>query len=238
MSVKGLASVLLALQLVSTISCQHSAKKRSLPTNEDCDPFAGTCSKGDWVSRELATCEYHGHKQECKPQEELFLSWVVEKEIQDQCRPVEGKTLICGAPGTDTRCVCSSPGPYNFFFRREYNNKCKCQYWPERDVHPKSCTGYYAGGKTTVHHWACCNNCGERGSGDCDGKEWQGGSNGDYCGKCGLNTGGGMEKYYFDCGGCSNQKACEKSCKYFNLPLFCWFWLDCFKKCCERSTLI
>ena len=66
---------------------------------------------------------------------------------------------------------------------------CKCQYWPPEDPGvntPAFCTGYYTGGTSGFHHWACCNNCNDS-TNTCDGDEWQGGSTKNYCGECGQN---------------------------------------------------
>ena len=54
----------------------------------------------------------------------------------------------------------------------------------------------YMGGKLVipiygpVHRYTCCNNCQETNP-TCDGKTYQGGSTGSYCGRCGQSTGGG-----------------------------------------------
>ena len=118
-------------------------------------------------------------------------------------------------------------------------NECKCQYWPEKDPgasKPAFCTGYYTGGRSGVHHWACCNNCNDTNK-TCDGVTWQGGSSEVYCGPCGTNSnGGGRVKYYFNCGSCRQQELCSEYCSGRNLPGLCWKWLDCFRGCCLANA--
>ena len=235
-------SLLISATLSLALS-DHPISKRVLPTNENCDPAAEVCRKGDWIAKNIAHCEYERslfHVLTCDAQNDHPGSWIVDEAVGDRCKPSSGKRFKCGASGTNTRCVCSdtnlfyNPGP----------NKCRCQYWPPEDIgahSPAFCTGYYTGGVSRVHHWACCNNCNDSTSQSCDGTTWQGGSSISYCGQCGQNTGGGREKYYFNCGSCDDQNSCSNFCNSKLLgiitnPGFCWMWLDCFKGCCLRTA--
>lgn len=228
-----------ALILLSCVSGNHLLTKRALPTNSNCDPRLQACRKGDWVSEELADCEYHGHKITCNAIGDRWLSWIVDRDEDNACLPSQDLEFACGDPNTHTRCVCSD---VNVFYSSLRNggplyNQCKCQYWPKEDVganSPAFCTGYYTGGQTKVHHWICCNNCRDREENTCDMKTWQGGSDLDYCGACGESTGSGRVKYYFNCKSCEDQQRCESECNWMNWPGFCWLWSDCFKKCCLK----
>jgi len=53
------------------------------------------------------------------------------------------------------------------------------------------CTEYDCGGSSGVHYYTCCNNCDEGPNPPGDGTEYDGASNGNYCGACGANLGGG-----------------------------------------------
>lgn len=234
----------LALILLN-FSCSVSSKlplaKRALPTNSNCDPRFQACRKGDWVSEEVADCEYHGPKITCNAIGDHTLSWIVDEDKNNACLPSQGLQFTCGDPNTHTRCVCNDG---NVFYRHFRNapllNQCKCQYWPAEDIgvqSPAFCTGYYTGGRSKVHHWICCNNCQDREENTCDGKTWQGGSHLDYCGACGESTGKGRVKYYFNCGSCEDQYRCEKECNspaWMKWPGLCWLWADCFIDCCLR----
>ena len=232
--------LLLILAIVSQALREHSINKRVLPTNENCNPAVEVCRKGDWINRNIADCKYKKsltHFISCDAKYDHKISWTVDKAVGDRCKPVSGKHFTCGAQGTNTRCVCSDT---NIFYNPG-RNKCRCQYWPPEDVgahSPAFCIGYYAGGTSTVHHWACCNNCNDSTSQSCDATTWQGGSSNSYCGKCGQNTGRGRVKYYFNCGSCDNQNSCSDFChaKGLNHAGLCWKWLDCFKGCCFKTA--
>ena len=234
------------LLLIACASSKRTVTKRALPINENCDPLEGTCKKGDWVAKEIADCRFEeatSSKFTCKTAKKFpWLSWKVNVENDDECKPVRGTKLLCGKLGTHTRCVCSDNGLYNIFVRKEFFNRCKCQYWPPVDIRansPAFCNSFYMGGVSRVHHWACCNNCEDPNSNECGDKTWQGGSSEDYCGKCGQNTAGGEPKYSFNCGGCTTQKSCKKICNSRGLDIIglCWKWMDCFKECCTAKNL-
>ena len=215
------------LLLIVSADVQGLRTKRVLPTNKNCDPQNEVCRKGDWVATRIADCKRTGFFT-CDAQNDVFYSWTVDVAEGGGCQPVGGLRFTCGSAGTNTRCVCSD---YKF-----YLNECRCQYWPEEDPgasQPAFCTGYYTGGTSNVHHWACCDNCDDP-TNTCDRTTWQGGSSESYCSSCGVNTGGGRVKYYFNCGSCSQQGECEDYCSgpIRNLPGLCWQWLDCFKGCC------
>lgn len=162
-----------------------------------------------------------------------IISWVVAPDVENRCVPTEGKQIRRGDPGTNTRCVCSD--------YKIKPNQCRCQYWtadtPGEHL-PAFCTVYYLGGTSGVHQYACCNNCNDTTPNTCDGHTYQGGSTIKYCGPCGKVTGGGLVKYLFNCGSCSNQAHCEDVCnkRVGTLPGLCWKWVDCFKGCCVAMT--
>ena len=233
------------LLILATASCalsEHSINKRVLPTNKNCDPATKVCRKGDWIDSNIADCKYKRsgrHPITCDAINDRITSWTVDKAVGDRCKPRSGKRFTCGAQGTNTRCVCSDT---NLAYKKTRGfNQCRCQYWPSEDIgahSPAFCTGYYTGGKSRLHHWACCNNCNDPTSQSCDGTTWQGGSSNSYCGRCGQNTGGGREKYYFNCGSCDNQNSCSSFChnKHLDHAGLCWKWLDCFKGCCFKTA--
>ena len=227
---------------------QHLISKRMLPENQSCDPTKGTCSKGDFVDKDLADCKYEDELETCTVGGKTggVISWVVAPDKDNKCRPIEeGKKFSCGAKGTNTRCVCND-------YKIELN-ECRCQYWtnttPGSDD-PSFCTAYYLAGDTHVHHYACCNNCNDtsskRGSASipvdnwksCNAHTYEGGSSSLYCNSCGVSTGGGLVKYDFNCGGCQIQTHCESVCNDITglrLPGFCWKWVNCFRGCCEAT---
>ena len=235
--------LLFLLTCVAEICAEkHTINKRLLPTNEKCDPDLGNCRRGDWIAEHIAECEHDSSILDitCDVQHHSLLShlsWIVDVAVGDSCKPVshKGTGFVCGTAGTNTRCVCSD---YRIFI-----DECKCQYWPPEDSRaslPSFCTGYYTGGTSGVHHWACCNSCNDPDTNNACAsmnKTWQGGSDESYCGRCGENTGGGLEKYSFSCGSCSDQETCANTCNGFrSIPGFCWNWLDCFKRCCEDES--
>ena len=239
-----MAAFLLAILIPTyTGATGHTRDRQVIPDNQYCNPEEGTCKKGDWIADNIADCYYNRstlHPFGCTAVNDRFGSWVIDVETRDNCLPANGTKLLCGSEGSNTRCVCSDVG-INSSSKGEVFNDCKCQYWPSKDVrtnYPAFCTGYYHGGKTTVHHWACCNNCNDNDPNPCNGKTWQGGSSEIYCDKCGQNTGGGTEKYFFNCKNCDSQETCASYCtqKGFALAGLCWKWLDCFKGCCLEMT--
>ena len=236
---------ILALVLLSYcyVSGAPSLAKRVLPTSKKCDPRVQACRKGDWVSEDIAACEYRGNKATCDAANTgTSFSWIVDEDNNNNCRPSsQNLAFTCGDPGTHTRCVCSDTNIfYNLFRNVPLHNQCKCQYWPDEDIgfnFPAFCTGYYTGGESTVHHWICCDNCHDREVNTCDRITWQGGSDLDYCGACGESTGNGRVKYYFNCGSCAEQQRCHKECNSpfgMTWPGFCWKWADCFRDCCLK----
>ncbi|XP_066296291.1 uncharacterized protein [Branchiostoma lanceolatum] len=101
------------------------------------------------------------------------------------------------------------------------------------------CCYFKWGGKSGLHYYICCNNCDENnGQPVCDGTTYDGASDGDYCGHCGVDKGNAKKKIStFDCGGCDGQTKVKKACdkKHKNLiPGFCWKYSDCFEKGCKN----
>ncbi|CAH1781406.1 unnamed protein product [Owenia fusiformis] len=98
------------------------------------------------------------------------------------------------------------------------------------------------GGQTGVHFYTCCNNCDEPDN-ECDGVEYDSASNGDYCGKCGVDSADGDgtcnkgEGDTFQCGGCDGQTKIKTKCDsvwLYRVPGFCWAWQMCFNKLCKK----
>ena len=229
----------------SSTSHHRLRHKRMLPENQSCDPEkGGSCAKGDFVDKAIADCGYEAEPGTCTVSGKTggIISWVVGPDKDDKCGPTEkGKRFVCGARGTNTRCVCND-------YKIELN-KCRCQYWTEATPgsHDSSfCTAYYLAGDSGVHHFACCNNCHDnattghsRETQDCNAHTYEGGSSSQYCKSCGESTGGGLVKYDFNCGSCSVQTHCEAVCNHITglrLPGFCWKWVNCFRGCCEAAT--
>ena len=215
-------------------------QKRLLPNNQLCDPFtSGSCAKGDFIDTNIADCQYvrtASHPISCTAQGDTgkFISWVVAPEKNNLCKPKSTNVkFICGAAGTNTRCVCSD-------YKIKWNSCC-CQYWTSStpgENQPGYCTTHYRGGESSVHHYTCCNNCYGTTSPTCDKMTYQGGSTESYCGHCGKPTGGGLWKWYFNCVNCTVQSYCESYCnkKVSTRPGFCWKWADCFKGCCIKAS--
>ncbi len=229
--------LLLAIVSSSMSTPTHAGldlEKRVLPIDENCDPWRGTCVKGDWLAQSIADCYFDSsifHPISCTAKDDSVIHWVVEPEENGNCLPVSGTRIHCGDSGTKTRCVCSSTKvPFN---------QCRCQYWTEETAGESKnafCTAYYINaGASGVHHYACCNNCNDPIS-SCDGQTWQGGSSGSYCSTCGTPTGGGVDKYYFNCENCQTQSACANKCEQFSSPGSCWKWVDCFAGCCRQEA--
>lgn len=243
---------LLVTIIISTICilCEGENFKRELPLLLNCDPNAGTCAKGDLIDERIADCEKDGLIFTCTPINDYTLSSVVDLPDKNcytcsDCKPVS-RTLRCGAPGTDTRCVCRKVVDYKEVIN-SLANQCRCQYWPEEDVRskePSYCTQYDHGGVSKVHFYTCCNNCNDPGDQSCDGTVYQGGgtTGNEYCSRCGVNSpeGGGRITYRFNCGSCSRQRECEKICdeNWFSktIPGLCPKWSGCFRGCCTQNS--
>lgn len=99
-----------------------------------------------------------------------------------------------------------------------------------------TCQGYWLGGNSGVHWYACCDNSDENPN-NCDSETWDGGSNQDYCGPSGQNNGGGVSWFgQFDCKDCDLQEKCADKCDKLNRPFLCWAWLICFTGCCKKNA--
>lgn len=233
---------------VTTIAC---LKKRALPLSYNCDPRQlGSCHKGDLISTGTADCKKDSLIVTCDPINDQFFSSVI--DVPDvsrhgvNCVANRNRPIICGTPGTDTRCVCDKAvdvkRPKGTLF-----NQCRCQYWPQDDPRtnqPSFCTQFDNGGRSNVHFYTCCNNCNDLDS-SCDTETYQGGGSTDaYCSSCGQNSqlGGGRATYRFNCVSCTQQRTCERECSSGfggfitrNTPSLCPRWSGCFRGCCTKA---
>lgn len=107
------------LVIIAALAGSADRSKRLVPVNQNCNPTTGTCSKGDFVDNDIADCEYDQFLGTCTASGDTggVISWVVEPDAHDRCKPVGSKPIRCGDPGTNTRCVCSD---YKIQF-----NQCK-----------------------------------------------------------------------------------------------------------------
>ena len=233
---------------VTTIEC---LTKRTLPLSYNCDPRQlGSCNKGDLISTNIADCRRDSLIITCDPINDHFLSSVI--DIPDvnrhgvNCIASFHLPIICGNTGTDTRCVCDKAVDIKRP-KATLANQCRCQYWPNDDHRvdqPSFCTQFDHGGTSTVHFYACCNNCNDADS-SCDGDTYQGGGSTDaYCANCGQNSqlGGGRATYRFNCVSCRQQYACVSECNSgFSgtaiklIPSLCPRWSGCFRGCCIKA---
>mmetsp|Transcript_19450 Transcript_19450/g.29238 ORF Transcript_19450/g.29238 Transcript_19450/m.29238 type:complete len:243 (+) Transcript_19450:369-1097(+) len=106
--------------------------------------------------------------------------------------------------------------------------------WCSKGADPPAgkCQEYDCGGSSGVHYYTCCN----FGRGAADGIEYDGASDGDYCGDNGKNKGGGCKNGKpFECRGAAGAKECKDWCdeNAITFPGACWNWTDCFDHCCE-----
>ena len=246
-----IAIYLIALSLSDAAANVNLGKeKRELPLSFNCDPrITGSCYKGDLISESVADCERDARFYNfytCTPINNHFLSTVV--DVPDvsahgvDCVP-KHRPIVCGSPGTDTRCVCDQP----YDFKMIQFNYCRCQYWPAIDIRmncPSYCTQWDHGGTSGIHFYSCCNNCNDNDP-SCDRQTYQGGgSTEDYCGQCGNNSplGGGRITYRYNCVSCTQQNECKRKCNdlWFGLtetlPGLCPKWLGCFRGCCLQAA--
>eukprot|EP00117_Sycon_ciliatum_P010928 scpid85323/ scgid12610/ len=236
-------------------SVQSHRSKRDLPLSLECDPRvasgASRCFKGDLLSQSVGDCKKTGSRVwSCSPKGGRWFS--TSTDVADtskhgvNCVPDTSKPVTCGTK--DTRCVCDSPVDITSPLKRPYKfNNCRCQYWPAvdvRDSRPNVCRQYDHGGTSSVHFYACCNNCASSES-TCDGQTYQGGgSEGQYCAPCGKRVAEEMTSrhtYTFNCGGCKQQGVCKQQCdeEYpiaSKLPGLCPMWAGCFRRCCLQAV--
>lgn len=108
MSGFGRYAMLLLLLIAEDVYGRQQGKV--LPNNQYCDPLNGVCRKGDWVARAIADCEHNGANERytCQAVGDNRGSWIVDVAEGGTCQPKRtDKSFICGATGTNTRCVCS-----------------------------------------------------------------------------------------------------------------------------------
>lgn len=111
-----------------------------LPYNMECDLVQGSCRKGDFVAKHIADCKYDRtleHPLSCDAMNDDLIEWTVDVAEGDRCKPITGRRVTCGAPGSNTRCVCSDVSPLDSITERgkfvPKFNECRCQYWPSHD---------------------------------------------------------------------------------------------------------
>ena len=235
---------------VQDLHATVSKFKRELPLSTSCDPRQqDSCYKGDLIAESVADCKKMPDSlfKMCHPINDYDLSSVVDlantSENGIDCVADTSCPVICGSPGSDTRCVCDKAVDWRRL-KETLFNQCRCQYWPKIDSRknqPSYCMQFDHGGKSGIHFYTCCNNCNDPTGSSCDRTDYQGGgSKGDYCGGCGENTpkGGGRLTYAFNCVSCEQQSICENKCnrEFFGLtelvPGFCPRWAGCFRRCC------
>ena len=253
-TITAIIQLLFLASSVQELQATVNEVKRDLPLSTDCDPRKpDSCYKGDLLAEDVADCKRQGHLSRfkmCHPVNDHKFSSVVDLPDVNKsgidCIADTSLPVICGSPGSDTRCVCDKA----FDWRRLKEtlfNQCRCQYWPKIDVRknkPSYCRQFDHGGTSGIHFYTCCNNCNDSLDKSCNGKDYQGGgSKGDYCGSCGENTpkGSGRETYAFNCVSCEQQSACEKKCnrEFLGLtelvPGLCPRWSGCFRRCCVKA---
>ena len=251
-SVSVIVTALLCVYLLYVGSLSDTT---TLLLNTSCNLLEHGCSKGDLIDTKIADCKRSGPKANiytCDPLiNDLSLSSVVDLPDVNKhsvtCNADTERPIICGAPGTNTRCVCNKA--MNLKRPKETaSNQCRCQYWPEDDAcenQPNFCTQFDHGGKSTPHFYICCNNCQESDT-NCNGHTYQGGAATDaYCDACGRNSksGGGRAIYTFNCLNCSKQNLYKEKCHHRwngfpkEIPGLSPLWADCFRECCLNATM-
>ena len=221
-SVTATASLCIYLLYVGSLS-----NTTTLLLNTSCNLLEHGCSKGDLIDTKIANCKRNGPKANiytCEPLDDPSLGSVANLKLPDMnkhgvtCKSDTERPIICGAPGTNTRCVCNNA--VNLKRPKETTlNQCRCQYWPEEDVCEKQsnfCTQFDRGSKSMLHFYICCNNCQESDTG-CNGHTYQGrGATDAYCDMCGHSSKsrGGRAIYTYNCVNCSQQKSCEEKCHH------------------------
>ena len=151
-----------------------------LPTNKSCNLLKQGCFKGDLIDKKIAGCKRNATLYACDPINDLLASSVVDlpdvKRHRVSCNAETERPIICGAPGTDTRCVCDKAIDWKRI-KETIWHQCRCQYWPEVDIResqPSFCTQFDHGGTSTLHFYTCCNNCQDKNT-SCNGHTYQGG---------------------------------------------------------------
>ena len=105
-----------------------------LPYDMNCDLVQGSCRKGDFVDKHIADCKYDRsleHPWSCDAKNDDLIEWTVDVAEGDRCKPVTGRRVTCGAPGSNTRCVCSDVNPLDSLDHGRLIpkfNECRCQY--------------------------------------------------------------------------------------------------------------
>ena len=96
------------------------------------------------------------------------------------------------------------------------------------------CQNYTCGGATGVHLYTCCNFTGGT---ECDGDEYDGASDEDYCGMNGENNGKGRAMGAPFDAECDDAADCVETCDDHllgaNVPGFCWSWTLCWNECMD-----
>ena len=255
--VSVIGTVSLCTYLLYIGSTSNTAK---LPLNTSCNLLEQGCSKGDLIDMKIADCKKDGPNANIYTCDSLNNLHIPLSDLSDkkmQCNANTERPIVCGTPGTNTRCVCYKADQNLKGPKETALNGCRCQYWPEEDIRenqPNFCTqfdhGGQGGGKTILHIYTCCNNC--LGSDkSCNGHTYQGGGATDaYCDVCGRSnsklhvSGEGAIIYAFNCVNCSQQNVCEEKCHHKwngsmkEIPGLSAMWADCFRDCCLNAAMI
>ena len=94
------------------------------------------------MAKHIADCTYDrswAHPFSCDAENDDLIEWTVDVARGDRCKPLGGRRVRCGEPGSNTRCVCSDVNPFEdvesngFKFKVKVPkfNECRCQYWPK-----------------------------------------------------------------------------------------------------------
>jgi len=144
--------------------------------------------------------------------------------------------IVCAVAAT-TACR-DEPGPAVETTLQEAILECAfCEDGPSPAA--GTCQEYDCGGTSGVHYYTCCNNCEGPGPHPADSPEYDGASDGNYCGACGANIGGGCTNGDpYTCGGVAGQTACNTFCNECAITFMgaCWNWSLCFEYCCADGN--
>ena len=67
------------------------------------------------MAKHIADCKYDrswAHPFSCDAENDDLIEWTVDVARGDRCKPLGGRRVRCGEPGSNTRCVCSDVNPF------------------------------------------------------------------------------------------------------------------------------